>query len=302
MSDIKYKFSGHQTFVFRYGWLEKGVHLIQKNRHGFLEDDVLVQLGVGKNMVESIKYWCLQTGLLCDGGSGCLELTQLGKFIFGEHDFDEGCDPYLEDDATLWLLHWALMQRVMPPENVWSTWHFAFFRWHKPEFTKQDLLQAIRTWTISQSNVTTPTLERDIDCFVRSYAGTRGKPNEENFDSPFLSLELIQGTSQQDLYRFNIGAKQNLPPEIVGYSILRYMGDRSSINVQNCLYDAGSPGQIFKLNEGVLMDYMLELESITKRAMLISETAGLSTINYNNKHITPAAFAERVLEQYYGRN
>ena len=23
--NLKYKFSGHQTFVFRYGWLEKGV-------------------------------------------------------------------------------------------------------------------------------------------------------------------------------------------------------------------------------------------------------------------------------------
>ena len=52
---MKYKFSGHQTFVFRYGWLEKGVRLIQRNPHGFLEDDVLIQLGVGKNMVESIK-------------------------------------------------------------------------------------------------------------------------------------------------------------------------------------------------------------------------------------------------------
>ena len=63
---MKYKFSGHQTFVCRYGWLEKGVRLIQRNPHGFLEDDVLIQLGVGKNMVESIKYWCVQTGLLVD--------------------------------------------------------------------------------------------------------------------------------------------------------------------------------------------------------------------------------------------
>ena len=57
---MKYKFSGHQTFVFRYGWLEKGVRLIQRNPHGFLEDDVLIQLGVGKNMVESIKYWSIR--------------------------------------------------------------------------------------------------------------------------------------------------------------------------------------------------------------------------------------------------
>ena len=161
---MKYKFSGHQTFVFRYGWLEKGVRLIQRNPHGFLEDDVLIQLGVGKNMVESIKYWCVQTGLLVDIGNGLMELTTLGKFILGEKDFSEGNDPYLEDDATLWLLHWSLLQRALPPEDVWSSWHFAFFKWNKPEFTKRDLLNSIQN--VARS-VSASTIERDIDCFVR---------------------------------------------------------------------------------------------------------------------------------------
>lgn len=75
-----YRFSGHQTFVFRYGWLVKGVDLIRRNPHGFLEDDAIVQLGVGKNMVDSIKYWCVQTGLLeDDGGSGNMRLTEFAK-------------------------------------------------------------------------------------------------------------------------------------------------------------------------------------------------------------------------------
>ncbi len=236
--------------------------MIQKNPHGFLEDDVLIQLGVGKNMVESIKYWCTQTGLLTDIGNGLMGLTTLGKFIFGEKDFVEGNDPYLEDDATLWLLHWSLMQRALLPEDTWSSWHFAFYKWNKPEFTKRDLQHSIQS---NACSVSASTIERDIDCFVRNYAGTRAKAGEENFDSPFLSLELIQGTSQQDLYRFNIGGKQNLPSELVGFAILKFIekiGRQTSINVQNCLYDAGSPGQIFKLNEGVLMDYMVELTTV----------------------------------------
>ena len=44
-----YRFSGHQTFVSRYGWLVKGVDLIRRNPHGFLEDDAIVQLGVGED-------------------------------------------------------------------------------------------------------------------------------------------------------------------------------------------------------------------------------------------------------------
>ena len=53
----KYKFSGHQTFVFRYGWLEKGVRGVNEYGNVFSRDDVLVLLGVGKNMVASIRHW-----------------------------------------------------------------------------------------------------------------------------------------------------------------------------------------------------------------------------------------------------
>ena len=92
---MSYKFSGHQTFVFRHGWLEKGVDLVRRNPRGFLEEDAIVELGVGKNMVESIKYWCMQTGLLEDGAtSGDLQLTSFAEFIFGQNP-GEGVDPYL---------------------------------------------------------------------------------------------------------------------------------------------------------------------------------------------------------------
>ena len=60
----KYKFSGHQTFAFRYGWLEKGVRAAAECPTVFAEEDALVRLGVGKNMVESIRHWCLVTQML----------------------------------------------------------------------------------------------------------------------------------------------------------------------------------------------------------------------------------------------
>jgi len=55
---LKYKFSGHQTFGFRYGWLEKGVGGVDECATLFSEPDALVRLGVGKNMVASIRHWC----------------------------------------------------------------------------------------------------------------------------------------------------------------------------------------------------------------------------------------------------
>lgn len=61
---MKYRFSGHQTFAFRYGWLEKGVKAAAASPDIFTADDAIVQLGVGKNMVESIRRWCLATQML----------------------------------------------------------------------------------------------------------------------------------------------------------------------------------------------------------------------------------------------
>ena len=55
-------FSGHETFALRYGWLNKAYILLNLN-----EKDVekqVVDLGVGKNMVNSIKYWADVSGLV----------------------------------------------------------------------------------------------------------------------------------------------------------------------------------------------------------------------------------------------
>ena len=40
----KYKFSGHQTFVFRYGWLEKGVRGVAEYGNIFSREDAFHKL------------------------------------------------------------------------------------------------------------------------------------------------------------------------------------------------------------------------------------------------------------------
>lgn len=151
----RYAFSGHQTFPFRYAWLPKGVGAVREDPEAFLQPDALVRLGVGKNMVASIRFWCEALGLLeMRGRRGVL--TPLGEFLFGtaspavspavspaaspaasgrtSRRVHEGADPYLEDPGTLWLLHWQLASRPYPA----STWHLAFTRWGESVFTRDD--------------------------------------------------------------------------------------------------------------------------------------------------------------------
>ena len=55
---VPYRISGHETFPCRYTWLPKAVRGVAKNpRLLFDEPQAMVELGVGKNMVGSIRFW-----------------------------------------------------------------------------------------------------------------------------------------------------------------------------------------------------------------------------------------------------
>jgi hypothetical protein len=63
--------------------------------------------------------------------TGQAKVTRLGERLFAL----DGWDPYLEDIATLWLLHWLLARGG----DRASTWHLAFTRWNVNTFTREDL-------------------------------------------------------------------------------------------------------------------------------------------------------------------
>lgn len=93
-SETKYSFSGHETFPFRYTWLPKGVRHLQDRPSLFVADDALVTLGVGKNMVKSIRYWCEATEVIERvDKKGSVRVTELGEKLLGP----ERWDPYLEE-------------------------------------------------------------------------------------------------------------------------------------------------------------------------------------------------------------
>ena len=95
----KMKFGAHQTFALREGWLHKGVKLLESGRDNFESDDAQNKLGVGRNMVKSIKFWMQLTGLIEKSAqTGNIELTSLAKLI-SQHD------PYFIENETWWALH-----------------------------------------------------------------------------------------------------------------------------------------------------------------------------------------------------
>lgn len=241
--------SGHEKFVFRHGWLKKGVDAARGSPHIFSGDQALVDLGVGKNMVRSIRHWCLASGLLTENGarSDGLTPTLLADKLFAS----DGWDPYTEDTATLWLLHWQLTAN--PTRGI--IWRAVFGHYYEPEFTKRQLQSHVaRFLERSNINAKESTVEQAVDICLRTYVpAQRSKPGtiaEDTFDSPLADLDLVRYIAEDGIYRFNIGPKNALSPHIFAFALLSYASgvirQRRTLSVEDCIYQPGSPGQVFK--------------------------------------------------------
>ena len=96
----KYTFSGHESFPCKTLWLKKGYDFVVAG-DDFNSPEAVIGLGVGKNMVASIRFWLRVFGVTEND-----KPTVLADYLFNDQN---GKDKYLEDIATLWLLHFNLV-------------------------------------------------------------------------------------------------------------------------------------------------------------------------------------------------
>ena len=133
-------FGRHQTFPLRYGWLSKAFRAVEQDPRIFRSDAAIAELGVGKNMVESMAYW-LRACRVIEAPTEVTP-TELGKLLFA-HD---GADPYLEDEATIWLLHWLICSN---PTQA-TSWYWFFNKFHKAEFSAEEIQTALSDYVKDQ--------------------------------------------------------------------------------------------------------------------------------------------------------
>lgn len=296
-------FARHETFHPRFGWIKKGFDRTCQNGKVFLRDDATTVLGVGKNMVRSIRYWCNAFKVLVDihektGRARESLVTPFGAKLLAE----DGWDPYLEDPASLWLLHWYLLK----PPCYATTWYFTFAYFRRSEFSFESLLSALTEYVrqqFPQQNVAESSFQKDIFCLLHMYTSpkTRVTAIEDLVDSPFATLGLIEAERDGKYYSFHIGYKNTLPAEIVMAACLEFAdivgkGERT-ISLSRLLYEEGSPGTVFKLTESTLSDAIEQVARKDQRISL-SNTAGIIQLAFTQQ---PAILAEALLDQYYQR-
>lgn len=285
-SDYEPKFSGHETFPLRYGWLKKAYDAVSdaeinsNNKSVFLDDDVIAKFGVGKNMVASMRHWASAIGII--NGSGT-QTTVLGNRLFAKN----GLDPYLEQPSTLWLIHWHLSGR--PNKTTWF-WVFNYF--HGESFERDHLVNGLEKLAKDRSwdRVATATIRRDVECFVRTYAAKMPSSKtiyEDALESPLAELGLIKPIGKRDGFRLVRGPKSSLGVGVFLYALIdfweHFSPNANTLSFEAVAHEPGSPGRAFLLNENDLFDYLVDINDYTNEAYRWSETAGLKQIIRNFK-------------------
>ena len=296
----KTTFGRHETFSLRYGWLTKAYQEVSANPAVFEADDATVKLGVGKNMVNAIRYWAQATQIIEKTETG-YHPTKLGHFIFDEN---EGVDPYLEDEATIWLLHWHMASN--PEQATCAYWMFN--RYHKPEFTSEQAIDSLVDF-VKQNSTTKPsknTLKNDVAVALRMYSDTRPKAkqfSDEFLDTPFASIKLLSLLPDSKTYKVQVGDHEHLSIEVLAYavaSLFNATGEKA-LAIEDLMYgknDYPAPGAVFCLTESAFLYKLEKLEQRKDTPFRFRETAGVRVLfRTSDAQLEPMSYLRRYYEQ-----
>lgn len=230
----------------------------------------MLVLGIGKNMVRSLRFWVEATGVAEPRKRGReYALTPFGDAIFGEN----GLDRYLEDQRTLWLLHWKLSSRRERPLFAWD---HMISHWPLPEFSRSEALAAFQRESRKlEASHSDTTLGQHLDVFLHTYLASRaGGPVEDSLDGPLVGLNFLTSVGErrtdlgqrEPVYAFRREPKTEIEPALFDYCLMDYWKTFSpgeeTLSLRRVAMGPGSPGQVFKLTED---DVRGRLEDVTGR-------------------------------------
>jgi len=280
----RYTFSGHESFPCKTLWLKKGYDFVVQGKD-FNRPEAVIYLGVGKNMVASIRYWLRVFGL-SEGD----QPTWLGNYLF---DDANGKDKYIEDMATLWLLHFHLVfnQFATLYHTVFCGYqkgHTQFDRDQIATYVKLEMIEADKQSTYNEN-----TVRKDIAVLIQNYALPRKAQSNEDFSSMLIDLDLIRQTAEGKGYYFNIEGKRKVEKEIFLYALLM-LKEREGDNTLSYDTIQDEIGLTFCMQDIETIEMLKLLSKDYSQYVSYNDNAGIRIVQFTND-----LNKERVLNDYY---
>lgn len=283
---MNYRFSGHDTFHCKQQWLLKGFN----NPNFSTISESIISLGVGKNMVSSVKYWLEAFGITNENN-----LTEFSNLIFSP---EVGLDPYLENEGTLWLLQYKLCQKKYA-----SIFHLLFTEYFDDkvnyEFSEEKVIKFIlnKLEINGVKSISENTLSNDFKVLIRTYLSSSKdiKNIEEEFNAPLLELNLIEKIESHKYILNKIN--RSIPLAILGYCILDMTQEQNSTSLK--LEEIKRTiGNYFCITNECLEDLLSQLNEVSD-VFVYTDHAGIATLDIKQNS---EELRNKLLNNYYHAN
>ena len=281
------RFSGHESFICRYGWLPKVYSAVKRNPL-LLKDEELAMnvLGIGRNMVKSVQFWAEAAAVIESVPSSGHLPGKVGERLFGA----DGWDPYLESLESLWLIHWQLSTSAQL-----AAWNEVFGRGNLIRFDRPRLISALTQRGINLARPLAPsTLEQHASIFLQTYFQTERGTDDTSW-CPLQDLNLIRATKAEDgrlLYNTGAGAPVGLTLRLFGMVLADFICRQGhggcSADFATILKGEFSPGVVFRLDEPQLRQLLdSAIAGPFRKTLKFIDTADTQSVMLNLGAIAP---------------
>lgn len=296
------KFRAHETFFIRKGWLYKGLKNVIRDPSIFTgkQKNPVDVLGIGTNMVKSLRYWlqatCLTTENQKDSKFPRIKVqtpTEVGEIIFDN-------DRYFEEIGTICIVHYLLASN----KDLAPAWYYFFNEFELSEFNKEDFVIGLSKFAeMNNEHPALSSLEDDFNCLINTYV-LRKKLNptkvnpESNIECPLDELWLIEiadsSKGKDRVFKKAQVAIDSVSPYVFFALINKKyeLEGKTEIKISELLLQKNSIGKLFNLDILALSKILDSLEKLN--LITVIRTAGLDVIKLKKK----LPFYE-CLKQYY---
>ena len=237
-------------------------------------------------MVASIRFWLKAFGITEND-----KITKLGEYLF---DDKTGRDKYLEDIATLWLLHFNL---VFFEEATLYNMFFCGVQRERTQFERDQIVTYVKlkmaeTGKMSQFNENT--VKKDVGVLLQNYTLPRKPQSNEDFSSLLMDLDLIRQKNEGKGYYINVDGKRQVTKEVFLYGLLQLKEQEKDNTIA---FDTIQErvGLAFCMQDFETIGMLKQLAGEYSQYFAYSDVAGIKQVQF-----VKDLDAKQVLDNYYG--
>lgn len=286
--NISIRLQGHEKFALRDGWLNKGLNQIEDNPHVFQGKEGPDILGIGNNMVKSLRYWLNAFELIEEKPGKGASLSSFGQII-------KQYDPDFEDIFTIWLLH----SKIANNSSQATTWYLFFNKCDIEEFDKEELIKILtrelKKYAVGKS-FSEQSLANDVDVLLNMYGKDKKieDPEDKNV-SPLAQLGLIGKNDGK--YVKKRADRRKFGEWILLYELAGIFEKEKSISIDAIAGTMDCIASVYNLSR-ILINELLDIIS-SMGYIYVNRTAGLDVI-YKNDEKTMCQL--EIIKEYYEKH